>query len=333
MPGILEVLPRVFETSVTVGVGTYALDGAQTGHQAYNNLTAGNYTTYLATDDINWEEGIGTVLTGPNRLTRDTILGSSNAGAAVNWGAGTRKIYLSVPAAGIMRQRRLSKSVAGGVAVVLTADEQRRPVLEFTGLLTANIAVEVDATPWQWVVYNNTTGAYTITLKVTGQVGVGVAQGKRKFCYCDGNDVFAADDASEFIAGTRMTFNQTSAPTGWTKETGAAYNNAALRIVTGTAGTGGADAFTTVFTGSRSTAGYTLATADAPAHQHTQTANDAGSDHQQTGSGPSAGTGYATATQSGASILTRSTGGGGAHAHTISSMNLAYVDVIVAQKD
>lgn len=47
-------------------------------------------------------------------------------------------------------------------------------------------------------------------------------------------------------AGTRMTFQQTAAPTGWTKDS--THNNKALRLVTGTVSTGGSTAFTSVFT-------------------------------------------------------------------------------------
>lgn len=48
-----------------------------------------------------------------------------------------------------------------------------------------------------------------------------------------------------FPTGTKMLFQQTAAPTGWTKDT--THNNKALRIVNGTASTGGTTAFTTVF--------------------------------------------------------------------------------------
>ena len=57
--------------------------------------------------------------------------------------------------------------------------------------------------------------------------------------------------ASSFPAGTRMLFAQTAAPTGWTKETNSAYNDAALRVVTGSVVNGGATAFTSVFNNSR----------------------------------------------------------------------------------
>lgn len=36
-----------------------------------------------------------------------------------------------------------------------------------------------------------------------------------------------------FPVGTRMLFQQSAAPTGWTKETGSGYNNIALRLTTG----------------------------------------------------------------------------------------------------
>ena len=47
-----------------------------------------------------------------------------------------------------------------------------------------------------------------------------------------------------FPSGTKMLFNQTAAPTGWTKDA-TNNNDSALRVVTGTAGTGGSVAFST----------------------------------------------------------------------------------------
>jgi len=48
-----------------------------------------------------------------------------------------------------------------------------------------------------------------------------------------------------FPSGTAMLFQQTAAPTGWTKVT--TYNDYAIRIVNGAASTGGSVAFTTAF--------------------------------------------------------------------------------------
>lgn len=51
-----------------------------------------------------------------------------------------------------------------------------------------------------------------------------------------------------FIAtGSRMVFEQTAAPTSWTKETNAAFNDVALRAVTGAVSSGGSTPFVTVF--------------------------------------------------------------------------------------
>lgn len=94
-----KVADRIQETSTTTGTGTYSLDGAATGFQAFSVLGAGATTGYFATDDTNWEVGIGTVGTGPSTLARTTILASSNGGSAVNWGAGTRRLYCSLPSA------------------------------------------------------------------------------------------------------------------------------------------------------------------------------------------------------------------------------------------
>lgn len=51
----------------------------------------------------------------------------------------------------------------------------------------------------------------------------------------------------DFIAsGTKMVFENSNAPTSWTKDT--TYNNATLRIVNGSVGNGGSTAFETVLT-------------------------------------------------------------------------------------
>ena len=56
-----------------------------------------------------------------------------------------------------------------------------------------------------------------------------------------------------FASGTKMLFQQTSAPTGWTKIT-SSVDNKALRVVSGTASSGGNQAFTSAFA-SRTPAG------------------------------------------------------------------------------
>jgi len=78
--------------------------------------------------------------------------------------------------------------------------------------------------------------------------------------------------ASSLPAGTTMLFAQTAAPTGWTKVT--THNDKALRVVSGTAGSGGSVNFTTAFQ-SKSVVGSVgntiLTTAQLPAHTHNVT--------------------------------------------------------------
>lgn len=140
--------------------------------------------------------------------------------------------------------------------------------------------------------------------------------------------------AAAFDAGTRLIFAQTSAPTGWTKDT-TNYNNHALRVVTGAASTGGSVDFTTAFasqavSGTVGTSGATtLSTSQIPSHTHSYTATGAnfGPDGA---SEPNAPTGATTG----------ATGGGGSHTHsggtfTGTAINLAvkYLDVITATKN
>lgn len=57
--------------------------------------------------------------------------------------------------------------------------------------------------------------------------------------------VTATSGLLPFPSGTRLLFQQTAAPTGWTKDT--THNDKALRVVSGTVTAGGTTPFTTVF--------------------------------------------------------------------------------------
>ena len=146
-----------------------------------------------------------------------------------------------------------------------------------------------------------------------------------------------ASGASEFASGTVLLFQQTSAPTGWTKST--THNNKALRVVSGSASSGGTVAFTTAFAsqavaGSVGTSGATtLSTSQIPSHTHDftvyQTVSE-GNGYPRASVQPNTPVGFATS----------ATGGGGSHTHTGgtftgTAIDLAvqYVDVIIATKD
>jgi hypothetical protein len=52
--------------------------------------------------------------------------------------------------------------------------------------------VIVPAAPWEWIVYNATASASTLTVKTASGTGVSVTQGKRVFLYADGTNVVPA---------------------------------------------------------------------------------------------------------------------------------------------
>lgn len=96
----LAYADRVQETSTTTGTGTYSLAGAVAGFRTFvAGIGDTNICYYCATDNTDWEVGLGTVTdAATDTLSRTTILASSNAGAAVNWAAGTRNIFCTIPA-------------------------------------------------------------------------------------------------------------------------------------------------------------------------------------------------------------------------------------------
>ena len=93
----LVLLDRAQETATAVTTVRFVLLGASTGYQSLAGIGNGNTTYYGATDGTNWETGIGTYSTTGPTLTRDTILASSNAGAAVTF-SGTVTVFVDYPA-------------------------------------------------------------------------------------------------------------------------------------------------------------------------------------------------------------------------------------------
>ena len=98
----LVINDRVKETSTTTGTGTLNLAGAETGYESFVAGIGTTNTTYYAIE-LNsageWEVGIGTVTDAtPDTLSRTTIISSSNSDAAVNFSAGTKNVFCTLPA-------------------------------------------------------------------------------------------------------------------------------------------------------------------------------------------------------------------------------------------
>ena len=139
-----------------------------------------------------------------------------------------------------------------------------------------------------------------------------------------------------FPAGTRMLFQQSTAPTGWTKDT--TVNDKALRVVSGAVGSGGSVAFSTLF-GRTIVDSTTLVASQMPSHAHTlivsgEVVSPGSFSGQRLSGGASASlraTGTSGSTVTATDSVQASSGGGGSHTHGL-DLRLAYVDIIIATK-
>ena len=97
----LVVNDRVKETSTTTGTGTFSLAGASLGFETFVAGIGNSNTTFysIVNEDGAFEVGIGTVTDAtPDTLSRDTILSSSNSDNAVDFAAGTKDVFCTLPA-------------------------------------------------------------------------------------------------------------------------------------------------------------------------------------------------------------------------------------------
>ena len=102
MPEIVYA-DRVKETTTTTGTGTLQLGGAPTGFRTFvSGVGDGKGCYYCIADNStgDWEVGLGTVTdAGPDTLSRDYVLASSNSGSLVSFAAGTKDVFQTVSAA------------------------------------------------------------------------------------------------------------------------------------------------------------------------------------------------------------------------------------------
>ena len=109
---------RVKETTTTTGTGTINLGGAATGFETFvAGIGNSNVTYYCIAGQgtAEFEVGIGTVTdASPDTLSRTTILSSSNSDSAVNFSAGTKDVFCTLPAGRTIREVDTALNVPTG---------------------------------------------------------------------------------------------------------------------------------------------------------------------------------------------------------------------------
>jgi hypothetical protein len=169
---------RVKETTTTTGAGTVTLAGAAAGYQSFAAVGDGNTCFYCIAHQSasEWETGIGTYTASGTTLARTTVLASSNAGAAVNFSAGTKDVFLTMPAASL------------SPLMVYAAAE-----LSITGATTATLD--------RMHVCSGTTADYTVTLPAASgnagrYLGFRMSGALTKLVTLDGNSAETIDGSA-----------------------------------------------------------------------------------------------------------------------------------------
>ena len=310
-------------TLSTVGsaqIDTNAVTGAEIAANAVSadelnvtgNGTAGQYLGSDGDGSFTW-----TTISADPSMGGDLTGTASNAQIAAGAVGTTELATNAVTADKITAGTITSDKLATAVTDDITANTAKVTNATHTGDVTgATVLTIANDAVTAAKIAANAVGASEINVTGNGTAG--------QFLSSDGDGTMTwADAGGGFDAGTRMAFNQTAAPTGWTKDTTAAINDALLRTVTGTVSSGGATAFST-YNAATTTGAHTLTTAQIPSHTHSYTTVTPGSRSINTSS-------EGSNTVSGAKT-TGAAGGGGSHTHTLTK-NIKYYDFIIASKN
>lgn len=139
---------RVKETTTTTGTGTIDLAGAATGFITFVAGVGDGATVYYTIEGTSeWEVGIGTITdAATDTLSRDQVLASSNSNALVNFGAGTKNVYITQPAQSLNTEARnkdllaakflqsTAQTLTSGVSDLVNFDDAASQVFNVGGI-------------------------------------------------------------------------------------------------------------------------------------------------------------------------------------------------------
>jgi len=177
------VVPDRANTFVwTGGVGTFTLPLA--------SLAGNNWFVQVK----NAGTGTLTVATvGANQIDLQSTLVLQPLDSAIILTDGTSFYSLGFGQSAIFAFDYISINVAGTGDYTLTGSELNRVSYNFTGALLSNRNIIVPNTIQQYWVTNNTTGAFTLTVKTAALSGVEVTQTASSILYCNGSQIIQAE--------------------------------------------------------------------------------------------------------------------------------------------
>jgi hypothetical protein len=247
----LQLKNRVRGTTTTTGTGAYTVGAAPTGFQAFSSLTSGRELYYCCKLDTNWEVGLGTVtVAGTTTLSRDLVLDSSSDGAAINWGAGTKEIFV-VAVGQVLEAFRYAGSgveatlasatiatplpLASGGTAAATAGAARTSL----GLGSLAVASTINNSNWSGTVLSVANGGTGSATAAEARTALGLAIGTNVQAYSANLTAIAALAVtdSNIIVGNGSTW---VAETGATARTSLGLGTIATQAASAVAITGGA---------------------------------------------------------------------------------------------
>ena len=197
----LVINDRVKETTTTTGTGAVSLAGAVTGFETFAAGVGNSNTTYYCISHqtaAEFEVGLGTLDGDSSDLTRTTVISSSNSDSAVDFAAGTKDVFCTIPASKLIFEDA-NNDVTIGRNLTVTGD------LTITGdditmnTNTSGAALIGDGTNFNPVAIS---GDITIAANGTAAIGSGV------IVNADVNSSAAiAMSKTAFTAGTGVTLS------------------------------------------------------------------------------------------------------------------------------
>ena len=97
----------------------------------------------------------------------------------------------------------LQSIAMSSTSVTMTTLQAAYPIITITGTLTANSTLIVPSQVNEWIFSNQTSGAYTLTVKTAAGTGVVITAGSSQYTWSDGTNVYFANASAVTSFNTR----------------------------------------------------------------------------------------------------------------------------------